>query len=78
MEQGRATREHCGDLKMGEFGEKCDFDVDDTVQTLEKLGVVARYTIGRYYCVSLKCTIEIIGTTTEEMVLKAKQDATIA
>ncbi|KAF9626745.1 hypothetical protein IFM89_038963 [Coptis chinensis] len=68
---------HCEDLRMGEFGEKYDFDVDDAVQTLEKLGIVARYTIGRY-CVSLKCAIEIIGTTTEEMVLKAKQDATIA
>ncbi|KAF9600924.1 hypothetical protein IFM89_013831 [Coptis chinensis] len=77
---------------MDEFGEKCDFDVDDAVQKLEKLGIVARFpslvsdvlicawpdTIGRYYCISLKCVNEIIDTTTEEMVLKAKQGATIA
>ncbi|THG12277.1 hypothetical protein TEA_001464 [Camellia sinensis var. sinensis] len=31
--------------------------------------------IGRYYCVSLKHANEIIGTTTEELVLKAKQSA---
>lgn len=32
-------------------------------------------TIGRYYCVGLKRANEIIGTTTEELVLKAKQGA---
>ncbi|KAF9619049.1 hypothetical protein IFM89_004407 [Coptis chinensis] len=45
MEQGKATREdldqHCEDLIMDKFGEKCDFDVDDAVQKLEKLGIVA-------------------------------------
>ncbi|KAF9619063.1 hypothetical protein IFM89_004421 [Coptis chinensis] len=45
MEQGKATREdldqRCEDLIMNEFGEKCDFDVDDAVQKLEKLGIVA-------------------------------------
>ncbi|KAF9619054.1 hypothetical protein IFM89_004412 [Coptis chinensis] len=71
-------QERCEDLIMDEFGEKCDFDVVDAVQKLEKLGIVARDTIGRYYCVSLKHANEIIGTTTEEMVLKAKQGATIA
>lgn len=30
-------------------------------------------TLGRYYCVGLKRANEIIGTTTEELVLKAKQ-----
>ncbi|KAF9619059.1 hypothetical protein IFM89_004417 [Coptis chinensis] len=34
--------QHCEDLIMDEFGEKCDFDVDDAVQKLEKLGIVAR------------------------------------
>lgn len=32
-------------------------------------------TIGRYYCVNLKRANEIIGTTTEELVLKAKLGA---
>lgn len=30
-------------------------------------------TIGRYYCVGLKRANEIIGTTTEELVIKARQ-----
>ena len=29
--------------------------------------------LGRYFCVALKRANEIIGTTTEELVLKAKQ-----
>ncbi|KAL7232898.1 hypothetical protein ACSBR2_010827 [Camellia fascicularis] len=79
MEQGKATRQdldmRCEELIKEEFGEKCNFDVDDAVQKLEKLGIVARDSIGRYYCVSLKRANEIIGTTTEELVLKAKQSA---
>ncbi|THG19747.1 hypothetical protein TEA_008301 [Camellia sinensis var. sinensis] len=79
MEQGKATRQdldmQCEELIKEEFGEKCNFDVDDAVQKLEKLGIVARDSIGRYYCVSLKRANEIIGTTTEELVLKAKQSA---
>ncbi|PIA31414.1 hypothetical protein AQUCO_04900011v1 [Aquilegia coerulea] len=81
MEQGKATREEldnrCEDLIMEEFDVKCNFDVDDAVQKLEKLGIVARDTIGRYYCVGLKRANEIIGTTTEEVVLRAKQGATV-
>ncbi|KAF6134009.1 hypothetical protein GIB67_038300 [Kingdonia uniflora] len=79
MEQGKATRHdldlQCEELIKEEFGENCNFDVDDAVQKLEELGIVARDTIGRYYCVSLKRANEIIGTTTEELVLKAKQGA---
>ena len=45
-------------------------------QKLEKFGIVARDTIGRYYCMGLKRANEIIGTTTEELVLKAKQGVT--
>ncbi|KAF5184825.1 aminopeptidase [Thalictrum thalictroides] len=81
MEQGKATREEldsrCEDLIKEEFGVKCNFDVDDAVQKLEKLGIVARDTIGRYYCVGLKRANEIIGTTTEELVLRAKQGVTV-
>ncbi|GMP29835.1 hypothetical protein CsSME_00004773 [Camellia sinensis var. sinensis] len=46
MEQGKATRQdldmRCEELIKEEFGEKCNFDVDDAVQKLEKLGIVAR------------------------------------
>ncbi|KAK4417959.1 hypothetical protein Salat_2208600 [Sesamum alatum] len=77
MEQGKATLEdldrHCEELIRDEFGQQCNFDVDDAVDKLEKLGIVCRDTIGRYYCVGLKRANEIIGMTTEELVLKAKQ-----
>ncbi|KAK7267262.1 hypothetical protein RIF29_19929 [Crotalaria pallida] len=77
MEQGKATRqdldERCEELIREEFGESCNFDVDDAVQKLEKLGIVSRDTIGRFQCVGLKRANEIIGTTTEELVLKARQ-----
>ncbi|XP_060194497.1 uncharacterized protein LOC132623716 isoform X2 [Lycium barbarum] len=79
MEQGKATLEdldlRCEELLKEEFGVSCNFDVDDAIQKLDKLGIVARDTIGRYYCVGLKRANEIIGTTTEELVLKAKQGA---
>ncbi|KAL2240690.1 UNVERIFIED_CONTAM: hypothetical protein Sindi_0710200 [Sesamum indicum] len=77
MEQGKATLEdldrQCEELIRDEFGQQCNFDVDDAVDKLEKLGIVCRDTIGRYYCVGLKRANEIIGMTTEELVLKAKQ-----
>ncbi|XP_050234086.1 uncharacterized protein LOC126682436 isoform X2 [Mercurialis annua] len=77
MEQGKATMQdldlRCEELIQDEFGERCNFDVDDAVHKLEKLGIVARDSLGRYYCVGLKRANEIIGTTTEELVLKAKQ-----
>lgn len=81
MEQGKATRQdldlRCEELIKDEFGESCNFDVDDAVEKLEKLGIVSRDTLGRYYCVGLKRANEIIGTTTEELVLKAKQGIAI-
>ncbi|KAF5198841.1 Aminopeptidase [Thalictrum thalictroides] len=77
MEQGKATLNdldlQCEELINEEFGANCNFDVDDAVQKLEKMGVVARDSLGRYYCVGLKRANEIIGTTTEELVLKANQ-----
>ncbi|XP_019187522.1 PREDICTED: uncharacterized protein LOC109181704 [Ipomoea nil] len=77
MEQGKSTLQdldlRCEELIKEEFGVSCNFDVDDAVQKLEKLGIVSRDTIGRYFCVGLKRANEIIGTTTEELVLKAKQ-----
>ncbi|PWA67373.1 hypothetical protein CTI12_AA318450 [Artemisia annua] len=78
MEQGKATLEdldiQCEELIKEEFGASCNFDVDDAVHKLEKMGIVARDSIGRYYCVGLKRANEIIGTTTEELVLKASQE----
>lgn len=77
MEQGKATREDldllCEELIREEFGESCNFEVDDAVQKLEKLGIVSRDSIGRYYCVGLKRANEIIGPTTEELIMKVKQ-----
>lgn len=77
MEQGKATIKdldiRCEELIREEFGMQCNFDVLDAAQKLEKLGIVARDSIGRVYCVSLKRANEIIGPTTEELVLKAKQ-----
>ncbi|KAL2505535.1 Protein of unknown function (DUF3754) [Abeliophyllum distichum] len=77
MEQGKATLEdldhRCEDLIQDEFGQHCNFDVDDAVHKLEKLGIVSRDSIGRYFCVGLKRANEIIGTTTEELVIKAAQ-----
>ncbi|XP_022895033.1 uncharacterized protein LOC111409249 [Olea europaea var. sylvestris] len=77
MEQGKATVEdldhRCEDLIYDEFGEQCNFDVDDAVYKLEKLGIVSRDSFGRYFCVGLKHANEIIGMTTEEVVMKAAQ-----
>ncbi|KAG2384430.1 uncharacterized protein HKW66_Vig0148060 [Vigna angularis] len=66
----------CEELIKDEFGESCNFDVDDAVQKLEKLGIVTKDVINRYQCVGLKRANEIIGTTTEELVLKARQGNT--
>ncbi|MQL81947.1 hypothetical protein Taro_014410 [Colocasia esculenta] len=77
MEQGKATIQdldlHCEELIRDEFGEECNFDVVDAVQKLEKLGIISRDAVGRVACVGLKRANEIIGATTEELVLKAKQ-----
>ncbi|KAG8482416.1 hypothetical protein CXB51_024189 [Gossypium anomalum] len=77
MEQGKATMQdldlRCEELIKEEFGESCNFDVDDAVEKLEKLKIVSRDSIGRFYCVGLKRANEIIGVTTEELVLKARQ-----
>ncbi|KAL4652948.1 hypothetical protein ACB092_01G267100 [Castanea dentata] len=82
MKWGKATRQDldvwCEELIKKEFNESCNFDVDDAVQKLEKLGIVAQDSKGSYVCVDLKRANEIIGTTTEEVVLTAKQgDSTL-
>ncbi|KAK9669822.1 hypothetical protein RND81_13G156900 [Saponaria officinalis] len=79
MEQGKSTRQdldlRCEELIKEEFGESCNFEVDDAVRKLERLGIVSRDSIGRYYTVGLKRANEIIGMTTEEMVMKVRQQA---
>ncbi|GJN40585.1 hypothetical protein PR202_gb29821 [Eleusine coracana subsp. coracana] len=79
MEQGKATEQdldiRCEELIKEEFGAECNFDVHDAVKKLEKLGIVHRDSIGRILCVSLKRANEIIGTTTEEMVMRAQQSS---
>ncbi|XP_072999506.1 uncharacterized protein [Typha latifolia] len=77
MEQGKATTEdldrRCEELIWDQFNVKCDFEVLDAIQKLERLGIVARDSIGRIYGLPLKRANDIIGPTTEEMVIKAKQ-----
>ncbi|XP_038695080.1 uncharacterized protein LOC119992457 isoform X2 [Tripterygium wilfordii] len=76
-QRGEASRkeldQHCEQLIKEEFNESCNFDVDDAVQKLKKLGLVTQEKTGIYKCVDLKDANDIIGTTTEEVVLKAKQ-----
>ncbi|CAN6347680.1 unnamed protein product [Urochloa humidicola] len=77
MEQGKATVQdldlRCEELIKEEFGAECNFDVHDAIKKLEKLSIVHRDSIGRILCVPLKRANEIIGTTTEELVMRAQQ-----
>jgi hypothetical protein len=77
MEQGKATIQdldlRCEELIKEEFGAECNFDVHDAIKKLEKLSIVHRDSIGRIVCVPLKRANEIIGTTTEELVMRAQQ-----
>ncbi|GMI93945.1 hypothetical protein like AT3G19340 [Hibiscus trionum] len=76
MEQGKATAkeldQRCEDLLKEEFGESCNFDVDDALEKLEKLKVLTKDPTGKYACVGLTRANDIIGVTTEEVVLKAR------
>ncbi|XP_022148090.1 uncharacterized protein LOC111016855 isoform X2 [Momordica charantia] len=77
MKQGKATIQEldkrCEELIQGQFGQSCNFDVDDAVHKLEKLGIVVRDADGAYSCVDLRSANKIIGTTTEEIISKAKE-----
>ncbi|KAM6549483.1 hypothetical protein CsatB_021159 [Cannabis sativa] len=64
----------CEQLIKEEFGESCNFDVDDAVRKLEKLRIISKDSTGMYSCVDLKPANEIIGITTEEFVLKATKE----
>ncbi|WOL18707.1 hypothetical protein Cni_G27504 [Canna indica] len=78
MEQGKATTQdldfRCEELIQEEFGMQCNFEVLDAVQKLEKLGIVVRDSIGRIYCLPLKRANEVIGSTTEELILNAAKN----
>ncbi|WOK97478.1 hypothetical protein Cni_G06186 [Canna indica] len=77
MEQGKLTiadlDSQCEQLIKEEFIEECNFEVEDAVKKLEKLGIVSRDSAGRIFCVPLKRANEIIGTTTEELVMKVQE-----
>ncbi|KAK1258959.1 hypothetical protein QJS04_geneDACA021779 [Acorus gramineus] len=78
MTKGKATKNEldfrCEKLIKVVFGETCNFDVDDAVRKLEKLRIVTRDARGKISCASLKsANDDIIGPTTEEMVLSAKK-----
>ncbi|KAK3183914.1 hypothetical protein Dsin_031200 [Dipteronia sinensis] len=55
-------------LSLDQFKDSCNFDVDDAVQKLEKLGIVSRDDDGRYFCDGFKHANDIIGVTTDELV----------
>ncbi|KAF8020874.1 hypothetical protein BT93_G1318 [Corymbia citriodora subsp. variegata] len=81
MQEGTATRQdidlHCEELIKKEFGVDCNFDVDDAVKKLEKLGLIVLDAEGNYSCVELRLANKIIGTTAEEVVKKAREGAGI-
>ncbi|XP_042435906.1 uncharacterized protein LOC122021813 isoform X1 [Zingiber officinale] len=58
MEQGKMPIDvldnQCERLIQEEFDEECNYEVEDAVQKLEKLGIAARDSVGRIYCVPLK------------------------
>ncbi|KAL0450850.1 UNVERIFIED_CONTAM: hypothetical protein Slati_1641400 [Sesamum latifolium] len=71
---------YCHDtfLKKGQLFHSAEFFVWKSLSSPETLETFCvplglKDTIGRYYCVGLKRANEIIGMTTEELVLKAKQ-----
>ncbi|XP_050380137.1 uncharacterized protein LOC126797539 isoform X2 [Argentina anserina] len=62
--------DQCEKLIKEMFNEEINFDVDDAIQKLEKLGIVTKDSEGLYSSVGIKGANEIIGPTTEEAVVK--------
>ncbi|XP_057997419.1 uncharacterized protein LOC110648312 isoform X2 [Hevea brasiliensis] len=81
MIQGKATKKEldkrCKKLIKKKFGKSCNFDVDDAVQKLEKLRIIVRDANGQHSCVDIRSANEVIGTTTEEIVLNVEQQLTV-
>uniref|UniRef100_A0A803MZH8 Uncharacterized protein n=1 Tax=Chenopodium quinoa TaxID=63459 RepID=A0A803MZH8_CHEQI len=77
MKYGKFTCEDldrkCEELILEQFNEQCDFDVDDAIDKLEKLGIVYKDQSDRYSSVDVKKANDFIGTTTEEIVKKASR-----
>ncbi|VFQ93066.1 unnamed protein product [Cuscuta campestris] len=74
-EHGKFNRQgldqRCEELIKEKFNENCNFDVDDAIQKLEKLGIVYKKQDGLYSSVDVKEATEMLGTTTEEVVTNA-------
>ncbi|KAL8160137.1 hypothetical protein V2J09_001674 [Rumex salicifolius] len=62
----------CEEMMEKEFEERLNFDVHDALQKLEKLGIVSQDSEGRYSGVGIERANQIIGTTTEELVIQAE------
>ncbi|PKI41174.1 hypothetical protein CRG98_038459 [Punica granatum] len=81
MQNGKANKQdidlRCEELIKKEFSKTCNFDVDDAVQKLDKLGIVSQDDSGHYSCVELRHANRVIGTTTEEVVLKVKEGSSL-
>ncbi|KAL9241826.1 hypothetical protein vseg_015890 [Gypsophila vaccaria] len=77
MKYGKFTSQDldrkCEELILEEFKENCNFDVDDAVFKLERLGLVSKDENQRYSSVDVMKANDIIGTTTEEVVSNASQ-----
>ncbi|XP_021736070.1 uncharacterized protein LOC110702636 isoform X1 [Chenopodium quinoa] len=63
----------CEELILEQFNEQCDFDVNDAIDKLEKLGIVYKDQSDRYSSLDVKKANDVIGTTTEEIVKKASR-----
>uniref|UniRef100_A0A1S4DXZ5 Aminopeptidase n=1 Tax=Cucumis melo TaxID=3656 RepID=A0A1S4DXZ5_CUCME len=74
MEQGKATLEdldlRCEELIKEEFGEHCNFEVDDAVQKLEKLGIVSR--VSHVERAILLCQMNILCHVSQRGVYKVQ------
>jgi len=74
MSQGKATKQEldkrCEDLMTSKFGEKCDFDVEDALEKLEKLEIITKDVNGKYFHQPLRKANEAIGETTDELVVR--------
>ncbi|XP_048502324.1 uncharacterized protein LOC104897658 isoform X5 [Beta vulgaris subsp. vulgaris] len=92
MKYGKFTRQDldrkCEELILEQYTENCNFDVDDAIHKLEKLGIVHKVKdipsfppilcldqSEQYSSVDVKKANDFIGTTTEEIVTNASQNA---
>ncbi|KAF3337109.1 hypothetical protein FCM35_KLT17696 [Carex littledalei] len=71
LKQGKATiselDDRCEELLKEKFGLQCNFDEEDAIQKLDKLGIVTKDAMDRMTCLPLQEANEKIGATTEEL-----------